>query len=43
VIPNVKKMELIQLYSNHFMKMTRKFYQGNSMKLRKGMDSYKWS
>jgi predicted nucleic acid-binding Zn finger protein len=43
VIPNSQKMELIQLYSNHFIKITRKFYQGKSMKLRKGMDSYKWS
>jgi hypothetical protein len=41
--PKIKKiMELIQLYSNHFIKMTRKFYQGESIKLRKGMDSYKW-
>jgi hypothetical protein len=36
-------MESIQLYSNHFIKTTRKFYQGKSMKLRKGMDSYNWS
>jgi hypothetical protein len=36
-------MELIQLYSNHFIKTTRKFYQGKSMKLRKGMVTYKWS
>jgi hypothetical protein len=36
-------MELIQIYSNHFIQTTRKSYQGMSMKLRKGMDSYKWS
>jgi hypothetical protein len=38
-----KKMELIQLYSNHFIKTARKFYQGKSMKLRKGMDNHKQS
>jgi hypothetical protein len=36
-------MESLKLYSNHFIKMTKKFYQGKLIKLRKGMDSYKWS
>jgi hypothetical protein len=34
-------MESIQLYSNHIIKTSKKFYKGESMKLRKEMDSYK--
>jgi hypothetical protein len=32
-------MESIELYSNHFIKTSRKFYKGESMKLRKEIDS----
>jgi hypothetical protein len=33
-------MELIQLYSNHFIKKRRKSYKGKSTESRKGMDIY---